>query len=150
MTLDRESELSLAADAAAAAAFLGERGGHLHDPVNGDAGIWWAQLRPAIDRHETYYARIGWSVYPGAPPSIKFANSLGGAITDPTAWPMAPGYRPTCLDVCKPISAEGFALHPDWARTTQAWRGDGNPFLATVREIQRDLNSPAYQGRFRA
>lgn len=150
MTLDRESELSLVADAGAAAAFLRERGGHLHEPVDGGPGVWWAQVRPASDPHETYYARIGWSVYPGAPPSIKFATSLDGAITDPMAWPVAPGYRPTCLDVCKPISAEGFALHPDWARTTQSWRGQGNPFLAVVREIQRDLNGPAYQGRFRA
>jgi hypothetical protein len=150
MTVDRESELSLAADAVQAAAFVQERGGHLQEPVNGDPGIWWAQLRPASDPKETYCARIGWNIYPGAPPSIKFAACLGGAITDPTAWPIAAGYRPTCLDVCKPISAEGFALHPDWARTSQAWRGEGNPFLAVVREIQRDLNSPSYQGRFRA
>lgn len=150
MTLDRESELALGADAAAAAAFLTERGGHLHAPTNGDAGSWWVELHPASDPGETYYARLQWSVYPGAPPSIKFATSPGGAITDPTAWPLTPGYRPTSLDICKPLSAEGFAIHPDWARTTHAWRAEGNPFLAVVREIQRDLNSPAYQGRFRA
>ena len=150
MSLDRESELSLAADAVAAAAFLSERGGTLHEPHDAEPGSWWAQLRPASTPGETYYVRLVWTVYPGGPPSIKFALSRGGPITDPTAWPVAPGYRPTCLDVCKPISAEGFALHPDWARTTQAWRGEGNPVLAVVREIQRDLNSAGYQGRFRA
>jgi hypothetical protein len=148
MTLDRESELTLASDAAAAAAFLSERGGELHAPADGEIATWWARLHPASEPEENYYVRLGWSVYPGAPPSIKFATALGAAITDATAWPLTPGYRPTCLDVCKPISAEGFALHPDWARTTHAWRGEGNPFLTVVREIQRDLNSPAYQGRF--
>ncbi len=49
MTLDRESELALDADAAAAAALLTERGGHLHAPSNGDAGTWWAELHPASD-----------------------------------------------------------------------------------------------------
>jgi hypothetical protein len=150
MTLDRESELSLFSDAAAAAAFLAERGGQLHAPADGETAIWWAELHPATDPGETYYARFGWSVYPGAPPSIKFATSVGGAITDPTAWPLTPGYRPTALDMCKPISAEGFAIHPDWPRTSHAWRGEGNPFLAVVREIQRDLNSLQYQGRFQA
>lgn len=148
MSLDRESELSLAADAPAAAAFLAERGGSLSEPFDGEPGIWWAQLRPGGQPEEIYCVRLGWTVYPGTAPSIKFATSLGGALTDPSAWPVAPGYRATCLDVCKPISAEGFALHPDWASTTHAWRGDGNPFLAVVRELQRDLNSSAYRGRF--
>jgi hypothetical protein len=150
MTLDRESELSLAADAPAAAAFLDGRGGRLYEPADSEPGVWWAQLRPAANPHDAYFVRLGWSVYPDAPPSIKFATSLRGAITDPAAWPVMPGYRPPSLDVCKPISAEGFALHPDWASTTQAWRREGNPFLAVVREIQRDLNSSAYQGRFPA
>jgi hypothetical protein len=150
MNLDRESELTLVSDAAAAAAFLAERGGQLHAPDRSDTGIWWAELHPASEPAETYYARFRWSVYPDAPPSIKFATSLGGATTDPAAWPVTPGYRPTVLDMCKPISAEGFAVHPDWARTSHAWRTEGNPFLAVVREIQRDLNSPHYQGRFRS
>lgn len=150
MSPDRESELSLAADAPAAAAFLTERGGSLRGPAAADAGAWWAQLRPASSPDEVYFVSLGWRVYPGAPPSIKFAKTLDGPLNDPTAWPIALGYRPTSLDICKPISAEGFALHPDWVRTTQAWRGEGNPFLAVVREIQRDLNSPHYGGRFRA
>lgn len=149
MSIDRESELNLAADTPAASQFLLARNGCLHEPANEDHGTWWAELQPASDPAETYFARIAWTTYPAAPPSVKFANSLGGALTDPTAWPIAPGYRATCLDVCKPFTAEGFALHPDWSRTNQAWRGEGNPFLGVVRELQRDLNSAGYTGRFR-
>lgn len=148
MTLDRESELNLVADAEAAGQFLLARGGVLHPPAIGDAEVWWVQLHPAGDPIEEFFARLGWTVYPGAAPSIKFARTLGGELTDPSAWPVAPGYRPTCLDVCKPISAEGFALHPDWTQTNQAWTGRGNPFLAIVQELQRDLNGPGYSGRF--
>jgi hypothetical protein len=150
MSLDRESELSLAADAPAAAAFLSERGGRLHEPVAGEAGVCWAEMRPGSERGETYIARIAWTVYPGSPPSLKFATAVGGPITDRAAWPVAPGYRATELDVCKPFTAEGFAIHPDWASTSQAWRAEGNPLLAVVRELQRDLNGPGYQGRFRS
>ena len=149
MTIDRESELNLAADVPAAGQFLLARGGRLHEPLNGDRGTWWAQLHPARDLTETYFVRIAWTIYPDAPPSIKFAPSLGGPLTEPSAWPVAPGYRATCLDVCKPFTAEGFALHPDWCRTNQAWRGEGNPFVAVVRELQRDLNGPGYSGRFK-
>jgi hypothetical protein len=150
MSLDRESELALAADAPAAQAFLDARGGRLHSPVENDPAAWWAQIHPAAEPGETYYARIGWTAYPGAAPSVKFAQSLGAALNDPTAWPQAPGYRPTQLDICKPFTAEGFALHPDWITTSQTWSADGNPFLAVVRELQRNLNSPGYDGRYRA
>jgi hypothetical protein len=89
-------------------------------------------------------------VYPASPPSLKFATAVGGPVTDRAAWPVAPGYRATELDVCKPFTAEAFAIHPDWARTNQAWRAEGNPLLAVMCELQRDLNGPGYQGRFRS
>jgi hypothetical protein len=149
MSLDRESELSLAADAPAAADFLAGRGGLLHDPLEADPGAWWAELRPSSEPQETFYARIGWRIYPGAAPSVKFSTEIGGSLADPTAWPQIPAYRPPSLDICKPFTAEGFALHPDWGTSTQAWIRDGNPFLAVVRELQRDLNSNGYQGRWR-
>jgi hypothetical protein len=147
MSLDRESELSLATDAPAVAGFLAGRGGQLHEPLEGDPEAWWAQLRPASDAEETYFARIAWSVYPGAPPSVKFARAICGALDDAGAWPLIPGYRPGSLDICKPFTAEGFALHPDWAATSQAWTGEGNVFLVVVRELQRNLNGPSYDGR---
>jgi hypothetical protein len=149
MSLDRESELCLAADAPAAASFLAGRGGTLHDPLEADPCAWWAELHPSSEPQETFYARIGWRTYPGAAPSVKFSQEIGGSLSDPRAWPQAPGYRPTELDICKPFTAEGFALHPDWATSSQAWLPDGNPFLAVVRELQRNLNSNAYAGRWR-
>ena len=147
MSLDRETELNLASDAPAAADFLAGRGGRLHTPADGEPGIWWAEMHPAVDAEETYVARIGWSVYPSAPPSIKFATAVGGSIEHPSAWPMISGYRPSSLDICKPFTSEGYALHPDWSGTNQAWTGEGNPFVAVVQELQRDLNSPSYSGR---
>jgi hypothetical protein len=148
MSLDRESELSLAADAPAAVGFLAGRGGVLHDPTDADPCGWWAQLHPASDTAEIFYVRIAWRAYPGAAPSVKFAKEIGGTLIDPTAWPVIPGYRPSSLDICKPFTAEGFAIHPDWAASSQAWSPEGNPFLAVVRELQRNLNSDGYQGRF--
>jgi len=148
MSLDRESELNLAADVPAAADFLAGRGGALHSPVEADLGAWWAQLHPASDPAQIFYARIGWRIYPGAAPSVKFAQTIGGPLDDPTAWPAIPGYRAGSLDICKPFTAEGFGIHPDWASSSQAWSAEGNPFLAVVRELQRNLNSDGYQGRF--
>lgn len=148
MSLDRESELNLTADASVVDQFLLARGGQLHAPSNGDTGVWWALLRPAVDGAEEFFVRMAWSAYPGAAPSIKFARTLFGDLGDPSAWPVAPGYRPTNLDLCKPISAEGFALHADWSQTNQAWTGAGNPFLAVTQELQRDLNGSGYRGRF--
>jgi hypothetical protein len=147
--MDRESELNLAQDAPAAAGFLAGRGGCLHLPLPGEDGVWWAELHPAAEQQETYTVRIGWRSYPSAPPSIKFVHKIGGPLGDPHAWPVTAGYRPTQLDVCKPFTAEGFALHPDWEASTSAWAVTGNPFLGVVRELQRDLNSPSYNGRFR-
>jgi hypothetical protein len=148
MSLDRESELNLASDAPAVTDFLAGRGGRLHEPLEGQPSVWWAELHPASDAAQTYVACLVWSVYPGAPPSVKFATGVGGGVDDPTAWPIVNGFRPTSHDICMPFTAEGFALHPDWSTSSQAWVGQGNPFLAVVRELQRHLNSPSYQGRF--
>ena len=149
MTLDRESELNLARDAPAATVFLTGRGGCLHEPKQSDPDAWWAQMHPAAEPSETYFVRISWREYPAAPPSVKFATTLGGPLTEPPAWPVIAGYRPTQLDICMPFTAEGFALHGDWASTNQAWSPDGNPFLAVVQELQRGLNSTSYEGRYR-
>jgi hypothetical protein len=54
MSRDRESEVRLPADAPAAAAFLLERRGRLAEPVAGEAGVWWAEVRPASEGGETY------------------------------------------------------------------------------------------------
>jgi hypothetical protein len=150
MTLDSESELNLASDAPAVADFLAGRCGRLIEPLEGQPGVWWAELHPAGDPLQSYFARLAWSVYPGAPPSVKFATAVAGNIDDAAAWPIVTGFRPGSRDICMPFTAEGFALHPDWSNSSQAWVSHGNPFLAVVRELQRHLNSPSYQGRFTA
>lgn len=62
---------------------------------------------------ELYKARIRWGDYFG-PFSLKFLNLQTGSETDPTAWPVCPGFRPTSLDACLPITLEGHKLHPEW------------------------------------
>ena len=49
-----------------------------------------------------------------------------------------PGYRAPG-DICQPFTAEGFALHPDWASGPEAWSAEGNPFLRVVAQLQNDL-----------
>jgi hypothetical protein len=46
-----------------------------------------------------------------------------------------------------PFTAEGFALHPDWTSTNEAWRETGNPFLYVSETLQRSLDT-SYGGRF--
>jgi hypothetical protein len=145
VTLDLESALSLKADAEAVAEFVSEHGGRLE--LDEDESIYWLVLVPACDRNESYVARLVWSVYAGAPPSIKFASAVGGSIEDPRSWPRVQGFRPESRDICMPISAEGFALHPEWAKSAEAWKADGNPFLYVVATLQHLMNT-RYSGRF--
>lgn len=147
MSVNRESELALEADAEAVAAFLREHGGRLHGG-EGSSGVCWLALVPTSDPDETYFARLAWSEYPGAPPSVKFARSIGVAVDDdPRAWPVVPGFRAQSFDICMPFTAEGFALHPEWAGTSEAWRSAGNPFLYVAATLQRLLDTQ-YSGRF--
>jgi hypothetical protein len=146
VTINRESELALEADAEAVATFLREHGGRL-DGGEDSSGIYWLTLVPASDPDETYFARLAWSEYPSAPPSVKFAKSIGGALDDPRAWPVVPGFRAQSFDICMPFTAEGFALHPEWAGTSEAWRSTGNPFLYVTSTLQRFLDIQ-YSGRF--
>lgn len=145
MSVNLESTLNLKADAEAVAAFLLEHGGRLEADAEG--GIYWLTLIPASDPKESYITRLAWSEYPGAPPSVKFATSVGGRLDDPKAWPVAPGFRAQSLDICMPFTAEGFALHPEWTSTSEAWRGTGNPFLFVTETLQRFLDTN-YSGRF--
>jgi hypothetical protein len=143
--MDLESRLNLEADEAAAAAFLVERGGALARDLEDD-GVCWLALHPRRDPEETYYARLAWTAYPHQAPSVKFADCVGGSLTSTSAWPVVPGYRPTSFDICKPFTAEGFALHPDWQAGPTAWPTTGNPLLWVVETLQEDLDT-SYGGR---
>src|SRR5690349_20862891 len=104
-----ESLLNLAEDEVAVAAFAAGHGGHL-DRDTADAAIYWLMARPARAPAEVYYVRFAWSAYPHNAPSVKFADTPGGSLAVTRAWPLIPGYRAASFDICKPMTAEGFAL----------------------------------------
>jgi hypothetical protein len=103
---------------------------------------------PADHPADTFVARLMWLDYPGAiPPSVKFVDPETGRLDVPTAWPKANGFRPPSLDICSNWTAEGFALHPEWARTQYRWQSSGNIILKVVRILQTELDT-SYTGRF--
>ncbi len=143
--MDLESRLNLEADEQPAAAFLTERGGALgSDPEI--EGVYWLTVHPRRSPQETYYVRVAWITYPHQAPSVKFADRIGGSLTVASAWPLIAGYRPSSFDICKPFTAEGFALHPEWRAGPTAWPTTGNPFLWVIETLQEDLDT-SYVGR---
>jgi hypothetical protein len=140
--VDTESQLRLDRDSAAVRAFLESEGGALIRRSADPAGLYWAQIQPPDSSLNAFVARLVWSVYPDRAPSLLFARQVGGPTDDARAWPAAAGYRAP-NDVCKPFTAEGQALHPDWATGIHAWRGDGNPFLYVVETVQADIDRAA-------
>lgn len=144
MSLDLESKTNLQADRKAVAALLKQHGGRLHDDA--DDSVCWLELIPASDRDQTYVARVAWTEYPGAPPSVRFAVAVGGRTDATSAWPVVAGFRPTAFDICMPFTAEGFHVHPEWRTGTEAWKATGNPFLFVASTLQRLLDT-RYTGR---
>ncbi len=142
---DLETLLNLAEDEVAVMAFVAGNGGHL-ERDKADAAMYWLTARPVRVPAEVYYVRLAWYAYPHRPPSVKFADASGGSLTVTRGWPLIPGYRAASFDICKPMTAEGFALHPDWQTGPDAWPVTGNPFLWVVEMIQFDLNN-SYGGR---
>jgi hypothetical protein len=142
---DDETLLNLQQDRDEVSMFLAEHGGAL-DAGDEGAGVYWITLSPRSTPSEKYYARVAWDAYPFAPPSIKFGAGLRGSLTVNRAWPVIPGYRTGSFDICKPMTKEGYALHPEWAQGSTGWVSDGNPFLWIVQEMQFHLDND-YQGR---
>jgi hypothetical protein len=97
---------------------------------------------------DVFQARLLWSVYPGAAPSLKFRDPETGRLDMPSAWPKVRGFRPQSLDACVNWCAEGFAIHPEW-RNDQRLRWDprGNVLLKVLRILQEEMDNH-YQGRF--
>jgi hypothetical protein len=142
---DQETLLNLAADEAAVAGFLVGSGGRLARD-EADPATYWLTVRPASAPHETYYIKVTWTAYPHQAASVKFADAIGGSVTVPRAWPVIPGYRAASQDICKPMTAEGFALHTEWQSGPDAWPTEGNPFLWLAEMLQYDLDN-SYTGR---
>lgn len=145
MTLDAESRINLDADEAAVRAFLEERGGRLDHDVS-ESGTYWLTLAPRTEPNENYVVRVAWTTYPHEPPSVRFATEIAGSLTTTSAWPTIPGYRPSSFDICKPFTAEGYNIHPEWRSGPEAWRTSGNPFLHVATTLQYDLDNN-YTGR---
>jgi hypothetical protein len=142
---DVETQLALADDAPAALEHASACGATLvRDPD--DPLVYWLTLSPRAAVSETFYARIAWTRYPHSPPSVKFADTLGGRLDAASAWPLIPGYRPAAFDICQPFTAEGFSVHPDWLSGPEAWSATGNPFLWVVSILVHDI-ADRYQGR---
>lgn len=137
--MDIESTIALERDVPPVEAFLASTGGRLVRRDEDPPGLYWAVIQPAAPGVSPLVVRIVWSVYPHRPPSLQFAPSIGAATTEPHGWPAAPGYRAP-NDICKPFTAEGQALHPEWAAGPNAWRNTGNPFLYVVETVTEDIN----------
>ncbi len=97
---------------------------------------------------ELYRLRLVCEGYPERAPSIHPIDPATGRSDVARAWPACDGFRPVS-DLCLPLSAEGFALHPAWAADPSLrWIPTGNPLLRVLEELQARLNDPAkYRGR---
>jgi hypothetical protein len=152
--IDLESELRLVEDAVDVAAFLADNGGTVTpgwtrpaadpDPAD-EPGVYWLTLRPRSAPTEQYYARVAWSRYPGAPPSVKYATGVRGRLDVTSAWPNVAGYRPGNADICADFTKEGYEAHPEWV-AQRPWQTTGNPFLWVAQILQGHLDR-SYSGR---
>lgn len=139
--MDVESLLRMERDIPAVKAFLDEVGGELCDDPTG--GLFWVRLRPHPEE-SGFVARIAWTVYPDKTPSVVFATHVRGTLGQTSSWPAAGGYRAP-NDICKPFTAEGQAVHPEWLTGVHAWHADGNRFLYVVEILQDDLNRAGWK-----
>lgn len=137
--MDLESQLRLQRDQSVVESLLAERNSHLIRREGDRDGLYWAVLQPDAPGTEPFIARIQWSVYPDRPPSILFADKVGGQTSTVSAWPAANGYRAP-NDVCKPFTAEGHALHIEWGTGHHRWRPEGNPWLFIIETMLDDIN----------
>jgi hypothetical protein len=145
VSLDVESRLALDEDEAAVFDFLTRHDGAVTTDT-ADAAIRWLILHPrSAPTTETYFVRLRWTSYPHAAPSVVFATAVGGQTGISSAWPQIPGYRPP-HDICMPFTAEGLALHSEWASGPDAWTAIPNPYLRVVTQLQDDLDN-RYAGR---
>lgn len=98
-------------------------------------------LAPSGRPTEIYQARLLWSEYPGQPPSLKFRDPSTGRLDIPSAWPEGGPFRPTSFCACVNYTAEGFSMHPEWAKDPRTkWDSRGNVLLKVLRSLQHDLD----------
>lgn len=76
-------------------------------------------MHPISNPTELFKAHLRWNNLL-APPSLKFVDMITGAENIPSAWPQCFGFRPASLLSCVPWTAEGHALHPEWAASSRS------------------------------
>lgn len=139
-----ESRLALAADLEEVRTSAAERGWRI---VEDDELIVVVEMTSRVDQ-ETYRLRLSCEGYPDRAPSIKPIDPTTGRSDVARAWPSCDGFRPVS-DICMPVTAEGFALHPAWMDDPGLrWISAGNPLLRVLEELQAQIDNPArYRGR---
>ena len=102
------------------------------------------------ERYRVFFLCDG---YPNQAPSVAFVNDDGSKL-DPRAWPRGDGEffnevkPPPNAFLCMPLTREGLAHHPDWARgAVGAWNPTVHSLMDLFNRIQRLLNGDHYQGR---
>lgn len=141
---ESEARLALAADAAELRASGAERGWVI---VEHEDLVVVVDVISRIDR-ESYRLRLSCDGYPDRAPSIKPIDPTTGQSANVRAWPACDGFRPVG-DICMPLTAEGFALHPEWMNDPALrWISTGNPILRVLEELQGQIDNPTkYHGR---
>lgn len=139
-----EARLALAADVDGVRIVAGERRWTV---VGHDDLVVVVDVESGIDC-ERYRLRLGCDGYPDMAPSIKPIDPVTGQSDSVRAWPSCDGFRPVG-DICMPLTAEGFALHPEWMNDPALrWISTGNPILRVLEELQAQLDNPMkYRGR---
>lgn len=103
-------------------------------------------LHPRTHPEEFFKARLRWTDL-FKPPSLKFIDTATGSDTNPAAWPKCFGFRPSSLDACLPWTAEGHALHPEWATSAaNAYPKVDAPLQFIVLNLQASLDN-TFSGR---
>lgn len=103
------------------------------------------EMHPRDKSGEVYLARIRWNDY-FKPASLKFLTRDTHADCDPNAWPRCRGFRPATLDACVSWTAEGHALHPEWANSPRTAFKVESPLQFVLLQLQHELDFH-YQGR---
>jgi hypothetical protein len=115
--------------------------------IEGPKGVVVDVRLTAFD-DEVYWLRFTCSGYPEQPFSIKPIDHDTKRSDDVSAWPQCEGFRPTS-DLCMPLCAEGYALHPVWQKDPRLrWQPEGNALLRVLEELQLRLSDQSkYRGR---
>jgi hypothetical protein len=140
----RQAELNLAADVRDVRLEAENRRWVVEGP---DGLTVYVTISSHIDS-EAYCIRFQCPNYPDEPFSVKPVDAETKESSVATAWPSCDGFRPPS-DLCMPLSAEGYRLHPEWSNDPRwRWNPRGNPLLRVVEELQARINDPSkYRGR---